>query len=1329
MNMNKIVTVLAVLVVSFSNVRAESALAFFRHITVEDGLSSNQVRSLIQDDDGYIWIGTDQGLNRYDGYGFKVYTLPDQWKGATLLALLEVESVMWIGTDVGLFVFDKTTQTITRAEIRTQEGEYVTAEINRISKDKDGNMWISTYGQGAFRYDAATDILKRFPLENIQGKLSSVYVDSSNQVWALTNWGSPVIYKLNKSNDAFEPFDLYFRQCPPASGGLVLMEDSSKRFWLGSWEDGLYEIDRVTGNAHLRIGSSSTSHGMNHIHSIIEYDPQRLLVGSDDGLLLFDTYSHDCEWITENKATDTALSDRFVYPLLKDKEGSLWVGTYYGGLNYHSPFSCMFDGFSNDPYDEDSVKGKVFGKFCEDSDHNIWIASDDGGLNCYDVKTGKFTNYRNIPGKNSLSYDNVHALCMDGDDLWIGTYTGGVNVLNVKTGKFRYYRPVEGDSTSIDGTSAYAIFKDRNELIWIATMSGINRYDRDNDCFIRLKKTDYQIMDIDQDAEGNLWFCTQGGGLLKYEESLDKWTTYVNGQGSGTLPGNYVNCGLLDSTGKMWFGTNSGLCHYDPVTDCFEVLPMSRTLSNICGLVEDKNVLWITTTHGLVRYGSGGNMHVFSTSNGLCSNQFIINSIFKASDGRIYAGTTGGFNAFYPYQINTNRAAPNIEILSLIVDNEQVVPYYSESGLATIEMSYRDNSLNLIYASLSFFEPYKNQYAYMLEGFDNDWKYVGNTTQATYTNIPAGTYTFKVTGTNNDAVWSEEVATMEIIVHPHPLLTTAFKILYVVMGVILLFVVILVVLKVNDKKHQMAIVELEKKKEKELYESKINFFTMIAHEIRTPVSLIIGPLEKVLRKSDKVPEQVVDDLKIVERNSQRLLYLVSQLLDFRKVEQNSMVMRFTTQPIEPLLRSICERFEPTISHNGARLQVIYPQSPLVVSIDAEALTKLISNLLTNASKYTKDLVRVSCCPDPSDPSRFMISVYDNGCGISKTEQDKIFQPFYQTMENKPGTGIGLSLVKSIAELHGGYVSLVSEPGSFSEFIVTLPIYHEEPVHKQIFDEKQISQTQSIDDVLNMEIVDILPESKQMVLIVDDNEEIVHFIADSLSDRYAVLSAYDGIQALNIVNETPELALIIADWMMPGLDGIGLCRKLRDNLQTCHIPFILLTAKTDDASKVSGMDCGADIYIEKPFSLQYLEACVKNIIAMRGVLRQRYASSPLTPLISVANNSMDNRFLQNMTNLIEEHMSDSNLSVDFLTEQMGISRSSFYNKIKSLTDTTPNELIQLMRLKRAAQLLKEQKYRINEVCYMVGFNNPSYFSKCFAKQFGMKPGEFMSKPTE
>lgn len=591
----------------------------------------------------------------------------------------------------------------------------------------------------------------------------------------------------------------------------------------------------------------------------------------------------------------------------------------------------------------------------------------------------------------------------------------------------------------------------------------------------------------------------------------------------------------------------------------------------------------------------------------------------------------------------------------------------------------------------------------------------------TYTNLPAGTYTFRVKASNNDNIWNEEGTSIRIIVHPPFYLSLPFKIGYVLLFLLALGLLLRYVIRRSEKKHAKAIDELNSKKEIEIHEAKINFFTMIAHEIRTPVSLIIGLLEKIMQ-STHIPTNERQELEIIDRNSQRLLYLVNQLLDFRKVEQKEIRMKFSSQSIKELMQAVCERFSPTLQQNGVSFSVTYPDEHFHADVDKEALTKVLSNLLTNANKYTQSRIEVRFQEHP-EKQTFSIEVKDNGKGMNEEELKKIFKPFYQASENKPGTGIGLSIVKGIVEAHHGQIKVTSQQGHGSSFMITLP-------QKQ----ENLSAEEEENQAGNPLPEDIIPEQNAtasmsqkvlpIMLIVDDNEDMPHFLSSHFQTSYTIVTAVDGVDALNKLKEQ-EVALIISDWMMPNMNGIDLCKAVRNNQLTSHIPFILLTAKTDTEAKITSMNCGADAYIEKPFSLQYLEACIKNLLELRLQLRQKFSQMPTVSINSIAANQNDKVFLEKMNHLIEENLNNEELSVDFLAEKLCISRSGLFVKIKGLANTTPNEMIQIIRLKKAASLLLENQYRINEVSYMVGFNNPSYFSKCFQKQFGMKPGEYIA----
>jgi len=1303
----------------------------FRHYTVEDGLNANSVRSLLQSRQGYIWVGTESGLNRFDGIAFKDYSVsgPENPGSHSVNAMMEDETgAIWLATDIGIYSFSPDKDRFHKLRTESNTGTTVSSIVYGIARDKEMNLWFATYGQGVFKYNPKTATLIQYEIPGCSNNIYSIYADSDNTVWVTGSFSlTPAIYRLNRNTNTFDEFRITARKDKGFSNGLSICEDSSGSLWVGTWNTGLQKIDRYTGEAVAYLSPGSGS-GMMHIHSITEYAPGMLLIGSDDGLSLFNTLTGEETRFLPEETNPHSLSNRFIYPIMKDREGGLWIGTYYGGVNYVSPRTGQFESFVHTKY-ANSVSGNIISRFSEDKYGNIWIGSDDGGLNCYSPQTGKFTHYVPKDGQNSLSYHNVHALCFDDDDLWIGTYSGGLNVLDTKTGRFRLYTASQGEN-SIDQNSIYMIFRDRDKNMWVTSMAGINLYDREKDRFIYMKEPGSVTMDIKQDGAGDLWFATQGKGVFRYSPATQQWKNYLHGEEENDLPGNVVNCVHVNSLGEVWFGTTEGLCKYDSREDCFQQINLGVPNRHIACIIEEEGYYWITTNKGLIRYKPGEPALVFSQTDGLQSEHFLAGSGIKASTGKIYVGSVHGFTAFYPHRIRPNTFVPPVVFTGLEVFNKEIpvsedgILPASLDGLEELHLSHRDNVFGIRYAGLSYSIPEKNNYTYMLEGFDKEWNYVGTQHKATYTNLPAGSYTFRVKASNNDGIWNETGAALAIVIHPPFYLTTGFKVLYSILfglGILFLYRFFM---KRAEKKHTLEIEELNRRKEKDMHEAKIGFFTMIAHEIRTPVSLIIGPLEKIMTSEPgEISEAVREDLNVIDRNSQRLLFLMNQLLDFRKVENGGFKMKFGRYNMAELIRAVSIRFKPWVTRRGVQFTVNYPEEKAVAVVDREALTKLISNLLTNANKYTRDEIILSCT-FASDNRTFTITVTDNGCGIKEEDREKIFRPFYQAKDNKPGTGIGLSIVHNIVDAHSGKIEVVSEPDKGASFIVTLPIEHPETEYANEPEEEKTNDSLP-EDILPAFSGEKNVKARPVMLIADDNDEMLRFLSNSFKQEYTILTAEDGEEALLKLTQQ-EVNLIVSDWMMPKMNGVELCKAVRADRVISHIPFVLLTAKTDVHSKIEGMDCGADSYIEKPFSLQYLKSCIKNLLDLREMLYHKFSNMPLVPLKSIAGNRADEEFLSRMNEIIEENFSNPDLSVDFLADKLFISRSGLFAKIKTLANVTPNELIQVVRLKKAAGLLSENKYRINEISYMVGFNNPSYFSKCFQKQFGMKPGEFLKR---
>ena len=1278
----------------------------YRSITIDDGLTSNAVRNIVQDADGYLWFGTDNGLCRYDGIGVQPYRIAENGPNQYVSALLAHDSHIYVGTEQGVFRLDPITPRFERLPLA------ISTTVTHLATDKEGQLWVSTNGQGVWCYSLKTGQQQHYSLPQVNETVAQVFIDANNQVWSVSNMAPQSVSKLNRLQGRFEPVSL---NSSTYYNSLSMLQTRNGQLWLGSWEQGLLlmhsdgHLEQVLNPATQKMGS--------HIHTLFERSDDCICIGCDDGIICFNPHTRACSRLLPLQS----LSDRFVYSIVSDAEGGLWAGTFYGGVVYVSPVDKRFSSFTAD----DGLAGNVVSRFCEDRQGRVWIASDDGGLMCFLPQTHTFASYAH---QAELGHQNAHALALKGSQLWIGTYTNGVFVLNTDNGQLRHYTH-SASTNSLDDNSSYAILHDSKGRTWVATMQGLNLYNPVTDDFSRVATTGALIIDIDEDHSGHLWLSTQGGGLWKLNTQTRQLQQYANSKANAhSLPNDQVNCAHVDATGRLWIGTPAGLCYYDAAKNHFVRATSTEHLGNIMGIVEDQDVLWLSTDQGVVRHESMQQERAgqrFTRHDGLVSQQFQPNACLKASDGLIYLGTTSGFSTFYPYQIKANTVMPPVYITSLNILNSSKPTAAGDlpidlSKTKELTLDYDDaRMLTLSFASLSYCSPEKNQYAYKLEGFDRDWNYVGSQHRATYTNIPAGTYTFCVRATNNDGIWSPHEATLRIVVHPPFWWSWWAKLLYLLLLAAAIWFYVRFRLKRAEESHQQELQRIQEQKEKEVREARLNFFTMIAHEIRTPVSLIIGPLEKIKIKSD--------ELRIIDRNAHRLLELVNQLLDFRKVEQQSLVMHFASQDINEIIRSVSERFRPTFEQGGKHFKVVEPDSHFTAIVDREGVTKVISNLLTNANKYTKSRVELRCVTEP-DETHFRIEVADDGVGIRPEDRQRIFAPFFQAQDNKPGTGIGLNIVKNIVEQHHGTISVESEVGQGSTFTVVLPVVQDLTAQQPTTAEAPLPIAAENDEPENAATTPNAAEestdSQQQgtLLIVDDSDDMVAFLQAHFSRTYHVLTASDGIEALDLLAHH-EVSIIISDWMMPRMDGAQLCQHVRQNAHTSHIPFVMLTAKTDDGSKTEGMNAGADVYIEKPFSVEYVTACIQNILQMRHRLMQKFSSQPWENMAQMASNPTDNEFLTKMNALIEENVANSALSVNFLAEQLNISRSGLFAKLKSLADVTPNEMIQVVRLKRAAQLLLEGKYLVSEVGYMVGFSSPSYFTKCFYKQFGKKPTEF------
>lgn len=1309
----------------------------FKYYNTSDGLPSNSIRCITQDHHGFIWIGTDNGLSRFSGQEFKSYkNIPGDSTsiGSNYINFIFEDSrnIFWVGTGNGLYTYNSNTESFSFFSKTTENNLQLTASSLDIIEDLQGNIWVATEGDGVFCFNPQKEILKQFTSNAENISLSSntalnLFVDSKGNIWASTRDAKKSLHLFDSATNNFHLFPI--KNVSSSLTIYAINEDTEGNLWLGTWEDGLCKLNIQEGTIKSYI-SPQTKDGISHIHSISKYEPDILLVGSDDGLSQFNTITKEHTLMTSSELQEDGLSDKFIYPIYKDREGGLWVGGYYKGLNYSAPNKGYIEGFTHSKY-KNSVGGNIISCFCEDESGNVWIGSDDGGLSYFDTKTKHFTNYMPGQGKNGLSYHNVHALLIDDGKLWIGTYTGGLNVMDLKTGYFKLYLPDLNNPRSIDGNSIYSLFKDHEGVIWIGSMQGLNTYNKKTDDFTRVLTTESTTIDIVQEKDGTMWFATWGGGVYRYTPSTEEWKHFrTKKSNEKTIQSDMVHCLCIDNDGRVWLGTDNGLCYYDKTNDCFVRESLTIPSNSISNIIYNDNFLWISTATGFVRYSpETKKTKIFTTSDGLQNDQFTLNGGMLSSDNKIYLGTTNGFNIMRPQTFSSNKYAPPIVITNFQVFNKNVDKEDEEALKKAInsseefKLSYKQSVFSIEYAALSYSDPSKNRYMYKLEGFDQDWNPISNQRKATYTNLPAGKYIFRVRGSNNDGLWNEDEATLTIRILPPFWRSRWAYLFYAIAFAASIFYIIHFFKKKAERKNKIRIRKLNAEKEKELHEAKINFFTQVAHEIRTPVSLIIGPLEKIIEQSSDLKPTIQEDLHIINRNSQRLLTLVNQLLEFRKAEQGSLIPHFSTQNIYGLLKGIYDRFNPLITKKGISFEFDMQNKELMATVDSEAFIKIISNLLTNAAKHAKNKIRIEVATGIDD---FNIRVIDDGEGIPESEHQNIFKPFYQiSNNNKPGTGIGLSLVKLLVEAHAGKIEVASEQGNTC-FSVSFPLIQASTQNGQ---EKSNTLAETNDYSLllddEMDIPYVAEANRPTLLIVEDNIDLCNFLYNRFRHSYNILIAHNGKEGLDLLKKQ-SVDIIISDIAMPIMDGIEFCKEVKSNLLYSHIPIVLLTAKTENTVRMESLEIGADAYIEKPFSIQLLKVQLTNLLNSRKLLKKKFSEMPFVKLDSIAGNKADEAFLSKLNSIIEKNISNVDFSIDVLAEQLFISRSGLFSKIKTLADMTPNELIHLVRLKKAAELLITKEYRINEICYMVGFNNPSYFSKCFQKQFGVLPKDFINK---
>lgn len=1294
---------------------------YFTVINGRDGLSQTDIKAILQDSEGFMWFGTRNKLNRFDGNSIRVFDCYDSVankRNNNISSLFEDKNKhLWVGTDKGIFIFDPVYETFTFVNDSTENGIRMKDWVSDIKEDADGNIWIVLPNQGLFKYNG--DGLVHYPFGDTklpdQGNPQCLCVDRSGRLWVGTNGKG--VYLYNRENGRFTQYLGNNAGETLLGENIYKMCDYGDELVIGIHEGKLRKLNKRK-NTLIDVSAPEVHYKI--IRDVVCFDDE-LWVGTQSGVYVINESKNKVSHIYNDPMCPYSLSDNQIGRIYRDRENGIWIGTNLGGVNYYPQRGIEFIRHIplSRPY---TISSKRVREFVEDEDGNIWVGTEDAGVNIYDPQTGAFKKIGRDVGSKSVC-DKTLALLSDKNHIWIGSFKNGLDIVDRKNFSVRHY---SGEQLGLNEASIYALCEDHKGKIWIGNAWGVYVGDKKTMNFTRLPQFGLSyIFDIIEDSDGYIWVATMGNGVYKYNPEDGKIKRYVHHEGNETsLSSNSVSNIKETSSGEIWFSTDrGGICRYNKTEDNFTTFSEKQGLPDDTAykILEDKNRnLWFGTNKGLVRFDpETGKCEVFTTDSGLPGDQFNYKSAFMSSSGVFYFGSSEGLISFDPYQIQKNSCIPSVFITKLLIGNKEVTPHSENSPLQKsilytdkITLNYDQANIGFEFVTLSYVAPSANVYAYKMDNIDDDWVYMRDNHNVSYANIPPGKYTFRVKGANNDGLWNEAGAVVEITVLPPWWRSPLSYVIYCLLAVCIFYLWFRWYKSRSEIKSAEKQQLFESEKEKELYSSKIDFFTHIAHEIRTPVTLINGPLESMLEMNITDPE-MKKNLQIMSRNTSELLALINQLLDFRKMDGNQMQMNFVSLNVVDILKDEYQRFEAMALSENRHMELSLPESEVYVSADRSSFVKILNNLFSNAIRYSDDRIIIKLESEETD---FKIVFLNDGQLIPVELREKIFDPFYQMKKDAnafSSSGIGLSLARSLSELHHGSLTLEERDG-MNCFVLKLPmVQNVEKSDVLSLNEELLPEDSGIDDE---------KQNAEVILVVEDNVELLNFMVDKLKQQFVVEQAQNGVEAIKILEEK-NIDLVISDIIMPEMDGFELCRNIKSNIEFCHIPVVLLTAKNDLDSKIEGLKMGADVYIEKPFSFQYLLAQITSLFDNRKREKEAFMRKPFLPVSSMGMSKADEELMNKLIGIIEDNITDPNFGVERLSEIVYMSRSSLHRKIKVIAGSSPADFIRLIRLKKATELIIDGRHRIGEICFLVGINSPSYFIKLFQKQFGMTPKEF------
>ena len=1349
----------------------------FTRLDNTNGLTNNQIESIFRDSRGFMWFGTNYGLNRYDGYTVKTYKA-DKNDSTTLLynAIPEMQEDyqgnLWIKGNPYYVLYDVRKETFIRNLSAWFSPRGIHFQPLLVDIDSEKNMYFYNQNNGVYKYEPATGKVSSFLQNNGGNSLSKGTISglraSGNSFWVLFQSG--LIERFNEKTQSVDfrstkvlenaigatiPKNLYVDRngCPWVFPGIgdkgVFTYDFSKAEWI-----------YFGANPRDFISPGDKTMTTDFVRDIVQDLNGKVWIGTDHGgVNIYDKKTGQIEVLLNDPNNPNSISQNSVISLFADETGIMWAGTYKNGVSYCHEGMFKFGKSPLFYFNHPQLENKDCNTLYEDSKGNLWIGTNGSGLLRYQKSTGAFKVYRhdkNNPA--SVSSDIVISALEDrSGTLWFGTFLGGLN--RMRGENFERFLPQINNPGAISNKSIYGMAEDDQNRLWIATLgAGVEMLDAERKVFTHYNRSNTRglssefVLSMFTHNRNPVYLSTAAGvDVLNTASGVIK-PVFSNEKLRNKLSDMVVTYSMIDSRNLLWIATDNGINIYNPLKA--EILYINKTnglpSEQVVSLVEDnEGNVWAGTRNGLAcvyvkvdtkNAGYDFNVLSFDENDGLVNTIFNQNAVFKNAQGDIYFGGTKGYTVFNPQNIRFNKSVPVPRITGLMIANEEVLPgrmfrkrvvlNESVTHIKKLVLNYYEKNFTLYFSALSYIHPEKNHYRYMLKGLDTKWIETKNG-QASYSNLGQGSYQLMVYASNNDNVWCAEPLVLDIVIRPPFWFSWWAILIYFAAALYLIWLIVQYNLRKQQREFENEQRIREARQLHEMDEMKFRFFTNISHEFRTPLTLILNPVEKLAGEINN-PGQL-QLLGIIRRNANGLLELVNQLLDFRKLDVQKDTLNASTGDVVAFVREICYSFTSMATKKSVNFLFSNSVNELRMEFDAEKLRKIVNNLLSNAFKFTpeggKIDLKLSLIQQLNDDSKYLkIDVADTGIGIPGSDIYRIFERFYR-VENQEnghhtGTGVGLHIVSEYVKLHGGEVSVESTPGKGSVFTVLIPA-RQQLNQEVIVQNAATAETGTKDEVLehcDAQQPPLSDEKAPLMLIVDDNEDFRNFISSIFEKDYRIITAADGEKALKLtLAKLPDL--IISDVMMPVMDGFEFCRQLKQDIRTSHIPVILLTAKTGDENKYQGLEAGAEDYISKPFRTELLMLKVSRLIERQKQKHEQFKRKVDINPSEIEITSMDEKFVKKAVALVETNIGNADFLVEDLCREMAMSRVYFYKKILSLTDKTPSEFIRFIRLKRAADLLRKSQLFVNEVAYQVGFNDPKYFRKYFKDEFGMSPNEY------